>query len=158
MAPTWIAPRSGKIPMAIAGTEVAMETTSGNGNPVNSTAFRTAASMVKVLPARPPDSVLGTPPSTVILCVPSEYSPSTRPAARMASVIRIVRFGVLARAVSFTTDGCTCTPSAMIWAKMRSSASTAPTTPGLRWCKPGMPLYRWVACRSPRSAPSITWS
>src|SRR5437870_6665124 len=52
--------------------------------------------------------------------------------ALMASVTSRTRSFPFARANNRTTEGATWAPSAMISAKMRSSASTSPTIPGSR--------------------------
>ena len=66
----------------------------------------------------------------------------------MLSEIRITRFSN-SRNVARTTDGCTCTPSAMSSTATLSLSKAAPITPGARCENGGMALYRWVTCRAP---------
>src|SRR4051812_41832894 len=70
----------------------------------------------------------------------------------MASVTKATRSGRLARASRRTTAGWMWWPSAITSHVTSSRSSTAPTTPGSRWCSSGMPLNVWVAWRGPAAA------
>ena len=87
-----------------------------NGSPVAVMKLARARSIVKMLPASVPSARRQLPSLTVTGCPPNSYSPSGRPAARIASVINTVRSTPLQRANTFIAAGWTWILSAINWA------------------------------------------
>ena len=132
-----------------AGTSVAAPTASSKDAP-SACRFRTASSMVRVLPASSPSGPRATPSSISMSRPPRRYAPSPSPAPAIASVTSATR-PAADRQTTFAVSGARWTPSRMTCTITSSRASAAPAMPGSRCRKGRIALKRCVTVRTPRS-------